>query len=447
MKAFRHLNSTSLAEAGDLLRKDAGARPVAGGTDLLGTLKDAIHPEYPGTLVNLKTIPGLDDIREDESGLHIGALTRLHDIAGSPLVRQKYTALAEAARSVATPQIRRMATLGGNLCQETRCWYYRHPDNHFHCLRKGGDICGALIGENRFHSVMGAVRMNSTPCSAHCPSETEIPDYLESLRAGDMDTAARILLKANPFPAVTGRVCPHYCQEGCNRQEYDQAVSIREVERTLGDYILQHRERFFCPPAVETGKRVAVVGAGPGGLAEAYFLRRAGHAVTIFERQEKAGGMLAYSIPAYRLPAAVVEQTIQCLEGMGVEIRCGVEIGKDLSFEALQTSFDAVFLASGAWRAPKISLANDDLAMYGLEFLKQIREGLRQSPGNEVIVIGGGNVAVDVALSARRLGRAVRHHDLPGEARGNACPGSRAGAGDRGRRAADQLVGPAARDY
>lgn len=404
MKPFEHLNATSLDEAAAALRSSDRARAIAGGTDLLGTMKDNIHNESPALLVNLKTIPGMDRIEEDGEWLRIGAMVRLSEIASHPLIRTKYTALAEAALSVATPQIRRMATLGGNLCQEPRCWYYRHPENHFHCLRKGGDICGALVGENRYHSILGAARMAHTPCSTHCPAETDIPDYLESIRSGDLNTAASILLKNNPFPAITGRVCPHYCQEGCNRKEFDQAVSIREVERTLGDYILQHKERFFQPPAVESGKQVAVVGSGPGGLAAAVFLRRAGHRVTIFERQEKAGGMLAYSIPAYRLPAETVEQTIECLETMGIEIRCGVEIGKDIPYHDLQAQHNAVFLASGAWGTPKIGLEDEVRARSGLDFLKAIREGLRETPGQNVVVIGGGNVAVDVAISARRLG-------------------------------------------
>jgi len=404
MKNFTHVNAASLEEASLLLTKNGKARVIAGGTDLLGALKGNIHAEYPELLINLKTIPDLDYIREQDGCIRIGALTKLHDIARDQLIQEKYSALAEAAATVATPQIRHMATLGGNLCQETRCWYYQHPENHFHCLRKGGDICGALVGENRYHSIMGAMRMQTTPCSAHCPAGTDIPDYLESIRAGNLDKASRIILKSNPFPAITGRVCPHYCQEVCNRQEFDQAVSIREVERYLGDYILEHSERFFQPPGIETGKHIAVVGSGPGGLAAAYFLRQAGHRVTVFERLEKPGGMLTYTIPSYRLPADIVEQSIQCLETMGVEIHCGVEIGDDEAFQELQNNHDALFVATGAWKLPTIDIEGEERALHALEFLKHIREGQHKAPGKDVVVIGGGNVAVDAAISARRLG-------------------------------------------
>ena len=374
MKSFQHINCSSVQEAVDLLERHGDrARPMAGGTDLLGVLKDDIHSEYPELVVNLKTIPGLDFIEENDRELRIGAATKLHDIARHMLILEKYTAFAEAARSVATPQIRRMATLGGNLCQEPRCWYYRHPGNFFHCLRKCGMICGALVGENRYHSIMGAIRVRETPCSASCPAATDIPGYLEAIRGGEMEIAARTLLEANPIPAVTGRVCPHFCQQGCNRDGIDQSVSIREIERTLGDYILNHGEEFYIPPEKETGKHIAIVGSGPGGLAAAYFLRKAGHAVTVFERQAKAGGMLTYSVPAYRLPAEIVERTIGWLEKMGIVFCCGVEIGREIPAEQLSHDFNAIFLATGTWERPNIGIHGEDQTIYGLDFLKRIR--------------------------------------------------------------------------
>ena len=251
---------------------------------------------------------------------------------------------------------------------------------------------------------MGAMRLAGTPCSAHCPAGTPIPDYLESIRTGELNKAAAILLKTNPFPAVTGRVCPHFCQEGCNRGEFDQAVSIREVERYLGDYILERLERFFQPPEKDTGMHIAVIGSGPGGLAAAYYLRLAGHQVTVYERLEKPGGMLSYSIPTYRLPPEIVEKTIAGFERMDLTIRCGIEIGKDLTFQELRDSCDAVFMATGAWGRPRIGLQGEELTIYGLDFLKRIHEGNHTAPGKNVVVIGGGNVAVDVAISAKRLG-------------------------------------------
>lgn len=407
MKAFQHKNSQSLDEAVELLLKNPNdARAFSGGTDLLGVIKDSIYPDIPGLLVNLKTIRGLNEIEERPDGLFIGAAARLHDIAHHPIVRKFYTALQEAAQSIATPQIRRMATLAGNLCQEPRCWYYRQSNDLFHCLRKGGEMCGALVGENRFHSIFGAVRVNDTPCIRRCPVSTLIPDYMEAIRDGKLDNAARVLLAANPIPFVTGRVCPHFCQEGCNREDMDQSVSIREVERTLGDYILENGKVFYQPPQKESGNRVAVIGSGPAGLAAACELRRLGHSVTVFERLPQPGGMLRYAIPAYRLPAEIVDRFIDLLQGMGITFRCNVTVGRDVAVDEIKQQYQAVFLATGAWKTPQLGIPGEHLTLSGLEFLRQIRQGERQAPGQRVVVIGGGNVAVDVAISVGRLGAA-----------------------------------------
>jgi xanthine dehydrogenase YagS FAD-binding subunit len=167
MKAFNHTNAKSLAEARTALA-GGKANLIAGGTDLIGTLKDNILPTYPATLINIKTVvPGLDYIREEAGTLKIGATTRLADIAAHPAVNQKYTALAQAASRVATPHVRDMGTIGGNLAQLHRCWYFRTPENRFHCLRKGGTTCFAMTGDNRYHSIFGAVNM----CIAVHPSD------------------------------------------------------------------------------------------------------------------------------------------------------------------------------------------------------------------------------------------------------------------------------------
>ncbi len=156
MKAFNHTNATTLAEAQTAL---AGGKTmlIAGGTDLIGRLKDNILPTYPETLINIKTIPNLDYIKEEGGMLKIGATTRLADIADNSAVKQKYTALSQAAGRVATPHVRDMGTIGGNLAQLHRCWYFRKPENRFNCIRKGGDRCFAMMGDNRYHSIFGAV--------------------------------------------------------------------------------------------------------------------------------------------------------------------------------------------------------------------------------------------------------------------------------------------------
>ena len=176
MRPFNHVNAKTVKEAGNVLKNSKGrAKLIAGGTDLLATLKDRVLPDYPETVINIKTIPGIRYIKEDAEGLKIGALATLEEIARSPIVKKKYKILAEAAQSVATPQIRRMGTIGGNLCQDVRCWYYRYPENFFYCTRKDGNYCNALTGENRFHSIFGAARVGTPPCASpttpgNCPA-------------------------------------------------------------------------------------------------------------------------------------------------------------------------------------------------------------------------------------------------------------------------------------
>ncbi|OPY62504.1 MAG: Glutamate synthase (NADPH) small chain [Syntrophorhabdaceae bacterium PtaU1.Bin034] len=405
MKDFAHRNATSVDEAVRLLKKNKGKTKLnAGGTDLLGLLKDMVLPDYPETLINVKDIAGLDYIREDKEGLRIGALTKLKHLVDSPVVREGYRLLAEAAKSVAGPQIRNMATIGGNLAQDVRCWYYRYPDQiggTIKCLRKGGTVCNALAGENRYHSIFGAAPLASHPCAAHCPANTAIPSYLEKIKNADFNGAARIFVEFNPMPAITGRVCPVFCEPNCNRTDHDEPVAIKCVERSLGDYTLDHAKEIYKGPEAESGKRVAIVGSGPAGLAAAYYLRRAGHAVTVYEKLPEAGGMLRYSIPGYRLPKDVLKKQVQALADMGITFTCGTEAGK---IDELRDRFDAVLVATGAWKERAQTLKGDGSAISGLTFLKKVSEGDRTVPGKKVAVIGGGNVAVDVARTLARLG-------------------------------------------
>jgi xanthine dehydrogenase YagS FAD-binding subunit len=173
MRSFTHINVHTIEEAHALLDKYKGKAVLnAGGTDLLGVLKDEILPDYPEVVINIKTISGLDSITVNERGLTIGSLVKLSDIASSPLIKERYPVLAEAAHSVATPQIRNAATIGGNLCQDVRCWYYRYPRHiggPIQCLRKGSGPCLAVRGDNRYHAIMEGKK-----CFAVCPSDTAV---------------------------------------------------------------------------------------------------------------------------------------------------------------------------------------------------------------------------------------------------------------------------------
>ncbi len=406
LQPFKYIGAESLQAAEELLRQHGTqAAVMAGGTDLLGALKDAIHPQYPEVVIGLKPLADLRCVEADDQGLRIGAMTTLDEIAAHPSIRQRWPALAEAALSVASGQIRNVATIAGNLCQEPRCWYYRNPDNTFDCLRKGGSRCNALFGENRYHAIFGAAAVDAPPCVVDCPIRTDIPTYMAAIRAGNVAAAAQILLDCNPLAAITGRVCPHFCEDECNRCDADGSVSIREAERFLGDYLLAHAADYYVPPPAESGKRVAVVGSGPAGLTAAYHLRKAGHEVVVYDAMPEAGGMLTYSIPAYRLPKSVVQAHIGALERMGIRFELGARLGADgLTLPELLAGCDALVLAVGLWQSRALRIENEALLTAGLEFLIQVQTGQPPAVGRRVIVVGGGSVAVDVAITARRLG-------------------------------------------
>jgi NADPH-dependent glutamate synthase beta subunit-like oxidoreductase len=370
---FKHINATTIDDAVSALNRYGNkAWVVAGGTDVIGTMRFEILRNYPEALINLKTIPGLDYIKGENGMLKIGALTRLQDIAVNPTIKSKYGALSEAALRTASPHVREMGTIGGNICQLIRCWYFRKEDNRFDCIRKGGKMCHAMLGDNRYHSIFGAVRVADTPCTSACPAGVDIPSYLGAIRDDNLPEAAKILLDSNPLPSITGRICPHYCEQDCNRGDYDEAISIRSIERFMGDYILENSDEMYKPPQNETTKSVAIVGSGPAGLSAAYFLRKLGHSVTIFEPKDEPGGILTYGIPPYRLQKDVVKKQIKAIENMGVQFKLGIDVGKDVTLENLQKDFDAVFCATGAWEQPSLGIKDE--------------------------------VAIDVALTARRLG-------------------------------------------
>ena len=406
IQPFKFIPAEDITTAEVALKENLGqATVIAGGTDLLGVLKDSIHKDSPQVLIGLKSVKDLNYVKVEPESVRIGALTTLDEIAKNPAIQKTFPLLAQSAASVASPQIRNVATIAGNLCQEPRCWYYRNPNNSFNCLRKGGRWCDALFAENRYHSIFGGMCVNAAPCETGCPIHNDIPAYMAKLREGKLEEAVEILLRTNPLAAIMGRACSHYCEEECNRFDYDEPVSIRDVERYLGDFALNHLEDFYQAPEIETGMNVAVVGSGPAGLTAAYFLRKQGHSVTVFEQMDEAGGMLRYSIPAYRLPKDIVRVQIRALEQMGIQFKLGAKIGETgFALEDLRERFQSVFLATGLWNGRKLKLEKADLLDSGLDFLFDIQKGVARQVGERVLVIGGGSVAVDVAITAKRSG-------------------------------------------
>ena len=242
------------------------------------------------------------------------------------------------------------------------------------------------------------------PCNAQCPAGEDIQGWLYPAESGDYEAAWRHLVRDNPFPAIMGRVCYHSCEGACNRGKLDAAVGINSVERFLGDEALRRGWRFE-PPAAESGQHVLVVGAGPSGMSAAYHLRRLGHAVTVLEAGPAAGGMMRFGIPKYRLPRDVLDAEMQRIVDLGVTLRLDTKVF-DLAQTMKNGGFDAAFLAVGAHIAKRTFIpAKDGSRILDAVSLLRSMEGEDQPMlGRRVVVYGGGNTAIDVARTAKRLG-------------------------------------------
>lgn len=242
------------------------------------------------------------------------------------------------------------------------------------------------------------------PCNAQCPAGEDIQGWLFHAEGGDYERAWRHLVRDNPFPAVMGRVCYHSCQGACNRGKLDEPVGINAVERFLGDAAIEHGWAFDAP-APDTGKHVLVVGAGPSGLSAAYHLRRLGHRVTVLEAGPWPGGMMRFGIPRYRLPRDVLDAEVARIAALGVTIRCNIKV-EDLAATLQAEGADAAFLAVGAHIAKRAFIPAGDSArvLDAVSLLRGMEGGERPLLGRRVVVYGGGNTAIDVARTARRLG-------------------------------------------
>ncbi len=242
------------------------------------------------------------------------------------------------------------------------------------------------------------------PCNAQCPAGEDIQGWLYHAESGDYEAAWRHLTRDNPFPAIMGRVCYHTCEGACNRGRIDQAVGINSVERFLGDEALK-RSWAFAPPAVESGRRVLIVGAGPSGMSAAYHLRRLGHAVTVIEAGPLMGGMMRFGIPKYRLPREVLDGEMQRIVAMGVTVQLNTKVA-DVAQTMRDGGFDAAFLAVGAHIAKRAWIPAKDSSriLDAVAVLRSMEGGEQPLLGRRVVVYGGGNTAIDVARTARRLG-------------------------------------------
>ena len=263
------------------------------------------------------------------------------------------------------------------------------------------------------------------PCQGSCPSGHEIRGWLAIARGMDKPTvegmswqqyAFERMADANPFPSVMGRVCPAPCEDGCNRNEVDDYVGINAVEQYVGDFAIQNKLTLKGPDA-ETGKKIAVIGGGPAGLSAAYFLRRKGHAVTVFEAHDYLGGMMRFGIPGYRTPRDMVDAEIQRILDLGVEARLNTKVGEDVTVEQLEADYDAIFWAVGAQKGRPLPVPGAEAVncITGVEFLEAFNQGWVVHTAQKIVVVGGGDTSIDVASVARRLGHinTVAKKDAP----------------------------------
>ena len=202
------------------------------------------------------------------------------------------------------------------------------------------------------------------PCVETCPANIDIQTYLSHVADGNFQAAVHVIKDRNPFPSVCGRVCPHPCESECRRSLVDEPVAINYVKRFAADWDMAQDEPWLPRVEAPTGKRIAVVGAGPSGLSAAYYSAIAGHAVTVFEKQDHAGGMMRYGIPEYRLPKATLDQEIGVIQALGVQLVTGKALGTHLNLEDLKRDFDSVYLAIGSWRATPLGIDGDRLVRH-----------------------------------------------------------------------------------
>jgi dissimilatory sulfite reductase flavoprotein subunit len=253
------------------------------------------------------------------------------------------------------------------------------------------------------------------PCRTHCPNHNAIRQALTTIALAEkhdrspdeaMELAWHQWSERSPFAATCGRICPHPCGDGCNRKEKDGAVQIIDVERRIGDYGIEHSLSAKKLTDEQYSEKIAIIGAGPAGLSCAYQLARRGYSPTIFEAFPEAGGMLRYGIPAYRLPRAVLDAEINKILQLGVELKCDTVIGRDISYADVQNDYRAIFVGLGAHKGRFLGIEGEDApnVWTGTEFLNRINSDKPVDVGKSVIVIGGGNTAIDAARISLRLG-------------------------------------------
>ena len=325
-------------------------------------------------------------------------------------IRSNFVAEVDEAKCVACAQCVEVCPgnalkLGQKLCADCAL-----PEPEYTKVTETFNFAKA-VNENYRENREDVMPTGTAPCKAACPAHVPVQGYLKLAAQGRYTDALELIKKENPFPAVCGRICNKRCEAECTRGSVDEAVAIDEVKRFIADHDMNEATRFIPKMVNQIGRpyteKIAIIGAGPAGMSCAYYLANKGYPVTVFDRNPVPGGMLTLGIPAFRLEKDVLNAEIDILCEMGVEFRCGVEVGKDVTIQQLRDEgYKGFYLAIGAQKSAKLNIPGEELegVFGGVEFLREVNLGNKPAVGKRCAVIGGGNVAMDVCRSAVRLG-------------------------------------------
>ena len=325
-------------------------------------------------------------------------------------IRSNFVAEVDEAKCVACAQCVEVCPgnalkLGQKLCADCAL-----PEPEYTKVTETFNFAKA-VNENYRENREDVMPTGTAPCKVACPAHVPVQGYLKLAAQGRYTDALELIKKENPFPAVCGRICNKRCEAECTRGSVDEAVAIDEVKRFIADHDMNEATRFIPKMVNQIGRpyteKIAIIGAGPAGMSCAYYLANKGYPVTVFDRNPVPGGMLTLGIPAFRLEKDVLNAEIDILREMGVEFRCGVEVGKDVTIQQLRDEgYKGFYLAIGAQKSAKLNIPGEELegVFGGVEFLREVNLGNKPAVGKRCAVIGGGNVAMDVCRSAVRLG-------------------------------------------
>jgi NADH-quinone oxidoreductase subunit F len=325
------------------------------------------------------------------------ALRLLNRITAGEATEKDVTDLEELAQMIKETSLCGLGQTAPNPVLTTLRHFRHEYEEHLRTKRCRAGVCEKLL---------------LSPCENSCPLHMRIPWFLQLLKEDRIEEAAELVWLDNPLPASTGRICQHPCESQCRRTAVDASINMREVHRYIADTVLDGKllgpveARLRARQYPVTGRKVAVVGAGPSGLAAAFYLTMLGHAVTVYEEREEAGGMLRYALPEYRLPKALLAKELAVLQRLGLTFQYGCALGSNLALDSLAADNDAVFLAIGTWKEHAAGITGEDApgVWHAIRFLEQVVRAKAPAMGRKVVVVGGGNAAVDSARTCLRLG-------------------------------------------